>query len=168
MQPTQKAARLIAALYPKGNLSFLMNTTNTVATRLPIWALTLIAFVLVAYIGVLGGVAIWTERDVKFWPPEIGKGPKSMLVSELKEARMELQKIKLSTESEISVLNTRLNEARTNQSRTRDKNIIESMEWRDQANALVQDIQRYEDKFIYRIDSFEKYIKDIESELKGL
>jgi hypothetical protein len=145
-----------------------MKATNTVATRLPVWALTLIALIIVVYIGVLGGVAIWSERDVKFWPPEIGKGPKSMLISELKEARSDLQRIKLGAESEISVLNTRLNDARTNQSKTRDGKIFESMEWEDQAKAIEKDILRYEEKIIKKIDIFNSYIRDLEGELKGL
>ena len=158
----------IRIVIPNGEIKFNMKSINTVATRLPIWALTLMAFILIAYIGVLGGVAIWSERDVKFWPPEIGQGPKAMLVLELREARLELQRIKLGAESEISVLNTRLNEVRTNQSRTRNKNIIESMEWREQARAIEKDIFKYEEKFIKKIDSFEKSLKDFQHEFKRL
>ncbi len=145
-----------------------MSIPKVVATRLPVWALTSVTFIIVAYIGVLGGVAIWSDRDVKFWPPEIGKGPKSLLISELKEARLELRRIKIGAESEISVSNTRLNEVRTNQSQASEDKIIESMEWRDQVEAIEKDLSRYETKIVDKLEDFESYIKEIEFELKEI
>jgi len=139
-----------------------------VVKRLPIWALTIISLVLVAYIGVLGGVAIMTERDVKLWPPEIGQGPKSKLVDEFKEARKVLQEIKLGMTSELRVLDTRLHEARTKRALTYEDNILESMRWEDVEQSIIDDRANYEKIFFSKITELEDYIKSIEQQVKSL
>ena len=145
-----------------------MNMHNTVANRLPVWALTAVTLILVSYVGVLGGVAILSERDVEFWPPKIGPGPKSKLVDEFRETRVELIRVIFALESQLGLLNERLNDARKYRADTYEDEGSESDIWQKTVGDLKNDIEKYEEKLIKRVDMLEKYISSTEQRLSEL
>ncbi|MBO0216186.1 hypothetical protein J0676_22065 [Vibrio sp. Vb2880] len=143
-----------------------MKAVNTAATRLPIWALTAISFVFVAYIGILGGVAILTERDVEFFPPKIGSGPKTKLVNEFSELRKDVKNIDTLLEVHIKDLYVHLNAARKAKAETKD--FGRNVDLAVYISSLQRDIEKYEVEMQKEIDSLEELVKKTENRLLGI
>ncbi|MEN5243917.1 hypothetical protein [Pseudomonas atacamensis] len=138
------------------------------AKRIPAKVLSAVLILLAVYVGVLGAVAVWTERDVEFWPPKIGPGPKSRMVDEFKEARLDLKQMKFGAESEIAVLSQKLNDARTKQAESYANNFSDSLAWEKVAKSLEGDIKRKESILLSRFDGFDSYIKSLETLVHNL
>ena len=67
------------------------------------WILTAITFILVSYAGVLGYVAINTERDVQFWPPRIGPAddPSAPDASEDSDCKPQRSRLRITTDRRV-------------------------------------------------------------------
>lgn len=143
-----------------------MKAVDTAANRMPIWALTTISFVFVSYIGVLGAVAIFSERDVEFFPPKIGSGPKTKLVNEFRDMRSDIKKIDGLMQSHISNLYKQLNEARLKKSS--EDETLKSIDWSININHIESDIEKYEEKIYKEINDLSVLIKETETRLLGL
>jgi hypothetical protein len=143
-----------------------MKAVDTAASRMPIWALTTIAFVFVSYIGVLGAVAIFSERDVEFFPPKIGSGPKTKLVGEFSEMRKDIKVINKLIESHITSLYTQLNDARAKESSATTS--YEKINWQVNQFDIQEDIIKYENKISSEINGFTILVKETEAKLMGL
>lgn len=142
-----------------------MSFEESLVKKTPTAVISIVIIVLLIYVGALLSVAIFQERSVSFWPPSIGEGPKHKVVSELKNIRNDLASIKLDADSELSRLNERLNIAREKSANSMNSDVITGLEWKDKANEIQLDVERYEDKFVVRLNSLEDKIKELELNL---
>lgn len=143
-----------------------MTSPYSVLGRLPQWALTLIAFLAVIFIFTLGAVAIFSERDVKFWPPEIGPGPKSKLVEEFKRASADLDKNISELLNQRKKLNENLQVARSSMARADAYlSYSESRTWHDSAAKIEAEIKNIDEKLISKIEGAKFEMRRVESKL---
>lgn len=143
-----------------------MKAVDTALGRLPKWALTAICLVIVCYIGMWGAVAIFSERDVEFFPPKIGSGPKTKLVIEFSEMRKDIKEINKLMDSHIDKLYDQLNEARNKESTA--KNTSDSINWQTNQYDIQRDIEKYEKEISQEIKDLTFLIKETETKLLGL
>lgn len=146
-----------------------MNFFASYIKLLPKWVLTSITFVLVAYIGALLVVAVTTERDVKFWPPEIGPGPKSKMVEEFKSLRFDMNGIIHELLDQRKKLNDRLNEARSSEAvADANHNTMESIAWSVTSGKIETEIKNLDEKLIIKIEEVRKLAQETEMRFNGL
>ena len=127
--------------------------------KLPKWALTAISFIIIGYVGVFGYVAVKTERDVEFWPPKIGPGPKSAAVKQIDGLQPKLIEIKTVLEKELIVLNSRLAEARSNMAEGHNSfGKYNRGEWQDNVSGYERDIKEIQEKLVSKIAALEEKI----------
>jgi hypothetical protein len=142
---------------------------DTLVKLLPKWVLASITLVLVFYIGALGLVAVSTERDVKFWPPEIGPGPKSRLVEEFKALRVDMDAVHRELLDQRKTLNERLHDARSKQAAAdSNHNTMESVSWSITARKLEDEIKNIDEKLIDKVEEVKKEAHLIENKFNGL
>lgn len=145
-----------------------MNFFESISNRLPQWALTLIAITLLGYAGVLGGVAILSERDVKFWPPEIGPGPKSKMVEELKRFNTDIDKSIDELLNQRKKLSENLQVARSGMANARAQSrILEATTWKDNADKIQDEIKSIDDRLIPKMEDAKIEIRQVETKIKG-
>ncbi|MCE1055907.1 hypothetical protein [Pseudomonas alloputida] len=145
-----------------------MNFLDSVVSRLPQWVLALVTVTILGYAGVLGGVAIFTERDVKFWPPEIGPGPKSKVVEELRRFSADLDKDISELLDQRKRLSDNLQTARSSMAKARSfAGISEALSWEGSAEKLEAEIQAIDKILISKIQTAKDEVKRIESRFNG-
>ena len=145
-----------------------MSISETMVNRLPKWVLTMISITMLGYAGVLGGVAILSERDVKFWPPEIGPGPKSKMVDELKRFGSDLDKNISELLTQRKLLSDNLQIARSNMAKAMSLvNISESNIWKDNAENIQTEIKEIDRELILKIENAKIELRLLESKFNG-
>jgi hypothetical protein len=119
------------------------------------------AFILVGYTGVMGYVAVNTERDVQFWPPRIGPVPQSAAVVDMSDLGSELSEIKAILNDELVALNARLAEARKNMAAQKSVGGVSNYEWRQNVRSYESDVHDVEDELISRINKLERKMESV-------
>ncbi|MEB8055831.1 hypothetical protein [Pseudomonas fulva] len=146
-----------------------MKFLDSIVSRLPQWALALTVFTILGFAFVLAGVAIFSERDVKFWPPEIGPGPKSRLVDEFKRFSADLDKDVAELLAQRKKLSENLQLARSNKARAESlSSFYESLSWQDSTNKLENEIKAIDKELISNIEDAKGEVRRIESKLNGI
>jgi len=141
---------------------------DSLISRLPQWVVALIALTLVVYLGVLGGVAILTERDVKFWPPEIGPGPKSKIVEEFKRFETGLQSDISELLAQRKILNENLQIARSGTAKAKAlSNISEAMSWERSEDNLKNEIKEVDSRIISKLEDAKLEVRQLVSKFNG-
>jgi len=118
-------------------------------------------FILVGYTGVMGYVAVNTERDVQFWPPRIGPVPQSAAVVDMSDLGSELSEIKAILNDELVALNARLAEARKNMAAQKSVGGVSNYEWRQNVRSYESDVHDVEDELISRINKLERKMESV-------
>lgn len=141
-------------------------TINTIITSIHKWVLSTIALIIVGYVGVLGYVAVKTERDVVFWPPKIGPGPKTAAIKEIKDLKVQISTIMESLIVEQKTLNKRLSDARTSMATVAGGYASYSTsEWKENIRGYEKNIEEFDKKYIQEMKKLENEIKRIEKRL---
>ena len=143
------------------------DTQSELARKLPPWVVSLLAISIVTYVFAMSAVAIFTERNVSFFPPEIGEGPKQEIVSELKLLRSEVLAIRLEFVSSIDKVNLNIAEARKKSGETYSRSISEKITWENIAEEFESDRKLITEDYIKHLDNLNKKIDSIESNLKS-
>jgi len=118
-------------------------------------------FILVGYTGVMGYVAVNTERDVQFWPPRIGPVPQSAAVVDMGDLASELTEIKAILNNELVALNARLAEARKNMAADKSVGGVSNYEWRQNVRSYEKDVHNVEDELISRINKLDREMESV-------
>lgn len=145
-----------------------MNFPDSVVSRLPQWVLALVTITILGYAGVLGGVAIFSERDVKFWPPEIGPGPKSKIVDELRRLCTDLDKDISELLAQRKQFSENLQTARSSAARARSYvNLSEALSWEATAEKLEAEISIIDKVLTSKIETAKAEIRRVELRFNG-
>lgn len=145
-----------------------MSFLESIFSRLPQWALALITITVLGYAGVLGGVAILTERDVKFWPPEVGPGPKSKMVEEFKRFGADLDKNIDELLFQRKLLSENLQVARSSMAKAKARtSISEAMSWENSAEKIQDEIKVIDSRLISKIEDAKVEVRRVEARFNG-
>lgn len=145
-----------------------MSFLESIFSRLPQWVLALITITVLGYAGVLGGVAIFTERDVKFWPPEIGPGPKSKMVEEFKRFGADLDKNIDGLLIQRKLLSENLQVARSSMANAKARiSISESMSWESSADKIQDEIKAIDNRLISKVEEAKAEVRRVEEKFNG-
>jgi len=143
-----------------------MDILKLIASRIPAWALTTTTIITLGYAGVLGGVAILSERDVTFWPPTIGPGPKSKIVDEFRRFSTDLDKDISELLTQRKQLSDNLQIARSSMAKAKSyMNISESYIWEKNAQDIQSEIKDIDKALILKIEGAKIELRNIESKL---
>lgn len=145
-----------------------MSVSESIVSRLPQWVLALITITILGYAGVLGGVAIFTERDVKFWPPEIGPGPKSKMVDEFKRFGADLDKNVDELLAQRKLLSENLQVARSSMANAKARtSISESLSWESSAEKIQDEIKVIDNRLISKVEDAKVEARRVEAKFNG-
>lgn len=145
-----------------------MTIPESIVSRLPIWVLATATITVLGYAGVLGCVAILSERDVTFWPPTIGPGPKSKMVDEFKRFGSDLDK----DISELLIQRKQLSEnlqiARSSMAKAMSYvSVSESRIWEQNADKIQAEIKDIDKALILKIENAKSEVRRVESKFNG-
>lgn len=139
---------------------------NITAKRLPTWVLTLLSISIISYVFAMSAVAIMTERNVSFFPPEIGSGPKQEIAKELSLLREEIKLLNTEFKLQIEKINVNLAEARKEGAKTREghsSNVY--LKWDSVATNFENDRKEITDVYIAKLQKLDERILEIQKKL---
>lgn len=134
---------------------------------LPKWVVGALALSTVVYVFSMSAVAVLTERDVKFWPPEIGPGPKAHVLVDVAEMKENLKGSLANLHQEQRFLYDQLAKTRAKIAETKGTSgSLASYEWSANARAFEEDIKEFEGKFVSKVELLLERIAVLEEQLR--
>jgi len=135
---------------------------------LPKWVIGALAISTIVYVFSLSAVAVLTEREIKFWPPEIGPGPRQHVLSEVSEIRQDLKSSLDALDAQLAFLHEQLAKSRARAAESKGMyGSLASFEWADSARAFEKDIESFDEKYQSAVKALESKIADLEERLRG-
>jgi hypothetical protein len=137
---------------------------KSIVKALPKWVISALALSIVIYVFSLSGVAVLTERDVRFWPPEIGPGPKNHIISEVSEIKNDIKGSLAELNRTLVFLQDQL--AKTRAKTAESQETLTSIQWAENARAFERDIDNFDSRYEEKVALLLKKVSDLELKLK--
>jgi outer membrane murein-binding lipoprotein Lpp len=136
---------------------------RTLILALPKWVIGALAISTIIYVFSMSAVAVLTEREIKFWPPEIGPGPRQHVLSEVSEIRADVKTALQALNAQLEFLHEHLAKSRARAAES--KGSLASFEWASSARSFEEDIESFDEKYRSAVKELESKIADLEERL---
>lgn len=144
-----------------------MDFAKQILSRLSSWAINIVVVSVICGAGALLYSAISGERNVKFWPPEIGPGPKTKLIEEYTRLNTELDKQMSTILDQRKILSENLQAARANIAVAKSKiSLSEAYAWENNAGKIEKEIDNIDSQLVKKINETKSEIRAATDALK--
>ena len=133
---------------------------------LPKSVLSLTIIAVIVYLFSFSAVAVLTERNVEFFPPKIGPGPKSALIDEAVNIKKEIAHLRATFSDELVNLNQRLADSRSKKAQAMAQFSTSTYDWEQNERGYESQIDYFNNNYIKSLENIENKIETLKDELR--